>query len=101
MRQLVASWVLAEEEAHGNAIGQAIERMNSALDTTTNASRVSEWRRGVYVPSAIAISYMLARTLAWAVKRSTITATDSQMDRLDALLWEMYLQDGEPHAELL
>ncbi len=101
MKQLVASWIKAEQEWHGHSLAAALAQMNRALDTATTPSRVSEWRRGVYVPSTEAISYMLSRTLPWAMKASEIPIQRDQGQRLTELLWETGAEDGEAFVELL
>ncbi len=101
MKQLVASWIKAEQEWHSHSLPAALEQMNRALNTATTPSRVSEWRRGVYVPSTEAISYMLAQTLPWAMKASGISIQNDQNQRLTELLWETGVEDGEAFVELL
>lgn len=64
-------------------------------------SRVAEWRRGRYVPSAEALSYMLNRTLAWALRQAGISASPEQHRTLDSALWVTYEKDGEPWYDLV
>lgn len=100
MRQLVDSWLRAERENHGNSIARAIEGLNLELGSSTTDSRVSEWRRGVYVPSPQALSYMLNRTLPWALRSSGIRMSPDQQRVLEAKLWACYEKDGEPWYDL-
>jgi hypothetical protein len=87
MRQLVASWVEAEREYHGNRQAQALRELNEALGLSIRHSRVAEWRRGVYVPSQEVISQMLHRALPWLLEQSGIAAGPAQLRALDRLLW--------------
>lgn len=86
MRRLVSSWIAAERELYGNSLAEAIRRMNDKRGCRVTHSRVSEWRRGVYVPSQVAISQMLYRTLPWALEKAGIHATKDQRRALEALL---------------
>ena len=103
MKRLVESWLTAEEEAHGNTPAAAIRRMNEKRKMRVTHSRVSEWRRGVYVPSPLVLSQMLLRTLPWALTQSGIQATPRQIEGLLKLIWVVRDQDkdGHFHVELL
>lgn len=87
MRQLVASWLQAEREYHGNTQAQALRELNEALGLRVRHSRVAEWRRGVYVPSAEALSEMLYRALPWLLEQAGVAADRDQFRALDRLLW--------------
>ena len=99
MKQLVKSWLEAEQES-GNSISEAIDMMNECLEMYVTHSRVSEWRRGIYVPSQKVLSYMLHRTLRWALKEVGVTEV-GPYNALVRLLWEINVTDGEPYVELL
>lgn len=101
MRRLVESWLRAERGYHGNTLAAALRAMNEELATRTTRSRVSEWRRGTYVPSPETLSYMLNRTLAWALETAGVALTPGQHRALEALLWHTYEKDGEPWYDLL
>ena len=101
MKQLVASWIKAEQEWHRQSLAAAVARMNDTLGSVTTTSRVSEWRRGVYVPSTVTVSYMLSRTLPWAIKESAFPFTRDQHHMLAALLWQTGVEHGETYTELL
>ena len=101
MRQLVASWIQAEKAYHGNTLATAIRRMNEKRGMRLTHSRVSEWRRGVYVPSQVILSQMLFRTLPWMLKEAGITVTHSQFRQLENLLWRTEDKDGQTFFELL
>ena len=101
MKRLVESWVRAEREYHGNNLAAAIRRLNESRGVHVTHSRVSEWRRGVYVPSQVILSMMLYRTLSWALREAGIAATRAQMNQLRALLWNHIEDDGKPFVELL
>ncbi len=101
MRRLVESWIEAERQHYGNNISAAIARMNEKRGTKLTHSRVSEWRRGVYVPSQVILSQMLLRTLPWALRQAGITATDDQVRELESFLWRMENRDGCWCVELL
>jgi len=100
MRRLVDSWIHAERESHGNTIAQALEGMKVELGSSTTHSRVAEWRRGVYVPSPQALSYMLNRTLPWVLQNAGIRVSPAQQRALEAKLWVSYEKDGEPWYDL-
>lgn len=87
MRQLVASWQQAERDYHGNTQAQALRELNEALGLSIRQSRVAEWRRGVYVPSAEVLSEMLYRVLPWFLEQAGVTADRDQLRALDRLLW--------------
>lgn len=101
MRRLVESWIEAEKADHGNTLAAAIGRMNEKRGTSLTHSRVSEWRRGVYVPSPIVLSQMLYRTLPWALAEAGITAGSQQYLALQALLWITTEKDKQTLVELL
>lgn len=101
MRQLVDSWITAEREFHGKTLAEAIRRMNDKLGYRVTHSRVSEWRRGIYVPSQVAISQMLYRTLPWALEKAGIPVTEAQRRALQSLLWITCEKDGKAWVELL
>ena len=92
MRRLVESWVEGERKHHGNSLGVAIKRLNERLGMRVTYSRAAEWRRGVYVPSQVALSYMLYRVLPWALRRAGINK--AQRRALESLLWIPVEQDG-------
>jgi hypothetical protein len=101
MRRLVESWLSAEEEIHGNTPAAAIRRLNEKRKMRVTHSRVSEWRRGVYVPSQLVISQMLLRTLPWALRKAGLRVTQEQFDALGKLIWVTGEKDGQSHVELL
>jgi hypothetical protein len=101
MRQLVDSWVTAERELYGKTLAEAIRRMNDNRGCRVTHSRVSEWRRGIYVPSQVALSQMLYRTLPWALEKAGIPATEDQRRALQSLLWITCEKDGRRWVELL
>lgn len=86
---------------YGRSLAEAVRHMNGTLGTASTASRVSEWRRGVYVPSTVAVSYMLSQTLPWALGSSGIALSREQHNRLTDLLWETGVENGEAFVELL
>lgn len=101
MRRLVESWIEAEQDFHGNTLAAAIKRMNEARDMRLTHSRVSEWRRGVYVPSPVVLSQMLYRTLPWALKQAGIAVSAAQFSELVKRLWVVGEKDGQAYIELL
>lgn len=101
MRQLVASWIKAEQYRYGHSLSAAVALMNQTIGSATTTSRVSEWRRGVYVPSTVAVSYMLSQTLPWAIRESACPFTRDQYQMLAALLWQTGVEHGETYTELL
>ncbi len=101
MRRLVESWVEAEKRYHGNTLAAAIRRMNEKRGMRLTHSRVSEWRRGVYVPGQIVLSQMLLRTLPWALKQAGIEVSQAQLGELERLLWVTKEKDGLTYFELL
>ena len=95
MRQLVNSWVEAQQTGYGKTLGQAIEDLNRECGTKLTYSRLAEWRRGKYTPCPEALSEMLYRTLLpWALMKVGLKPTDAQMDALEDLLWEVDVSDG-------
>ncbi|OFW14499.1 MAG: hypothetical protein A3H27_06600 [Acidobacteria bacterium RIFCSPLOWO2_02_FULL_59_13] len=101
MKRLVESWTFAEWSHHHNRLAAAIRILNKDLGMNVTHSRVSEWRRGVYVPSQAVLSRMLLRTLPWALKKAGIQATENQIDALENMLWKFNVTDGQRHIELL
>lgn len=100
MKRLVKSWIEAEM-SRGNSLAAAIRRLNETQRRRVTHSRVSEWRRGVYVPSPIVLSYMLCRTLPWALSEAEVELSDAQLMVLRGLLWEIREQpDGQVFVEL-
>ena len=95
MRRLVESWVAAEKAHYGNNLTEALKGMNATLEMKVAPSRVSEWRRGVYEPSQGAISFMLFRTLPWALGRASIPASPAAYGQLEELLWERIGEEVE------
>jgi transcriptional regulator with XRE-family HTH domain len=87
VRQLVASWLQAKREYHGNTQAQALRELNDALGLRIRASRVAEWRRGVYTPSIEVVSEMLYRAMPWLLEQAAIVASLDQLSALDRLLW--------------
>lgn len=100
MRQLVKSWIEAEK-ARGLSLGEAIDLLNEKREMHVTYSRVAEWRRGVYVPSQVVLSYMLYRTLRWLLVEAGISVTDKQYQLLVKLLWELYEQEGKHYLYLV
>lgn len=101
MRRLVESWIQAEKAYHGNNLAAAIRRMNERREMCVTHSRVSEWRRGVYVPSQVVLSHMLYRTLPWALEEAGIPAGSEQYRALQGLLWITTDKDKQMFVELL
>ncbi|MGH2360254.1 MAG: hypothetical protein ACRDGM_06900 [bacterium] len=101
MRRLVESWIKAEREQHGHSLAAAIRALNGALKTRLTHSRVAEWRRGKYAPSQAALSYILGRTLSWALRQAGIAVSSTQYQGLEDALWVSFEKDGEPYVELL
>ena len=95
MRRLVESWIEAEREHYGNTLGKAIEKLNADRGMKVNYSRASEWRRGVYVPNPVALSWMLARSLPWMLKKAGLESSPETLDRLRDLLWVREIKDGK------
>ncbi len=94
MKQLVASWIKAEKYYYGNTQAQAIRLMIEATGQRITHSRVSEWKRGKYCPSANVLSEMLWRTLPWALGQANLSISAEQQDRIDTKLWVF---KGEGH----
>lgn len=101
MRRLVESWIEAEREHYGNNLAAAIQSLNDELGTHLRISRVAEWRRGRYVPAPKVLSYMLNRTLGWALRQAGICVSPEQRQVLDGALWVTYEKDGEPWFDLV
>jgi len=87
MRRLVESWVEAEKYYYGNTQAQAIQRLIKVTKQRITHSRVSEWRRGKYCPSAKVLSEMLWRTLPWTLEKTGVNITDVQQHEIDISLW--------------
>jgi len=100
MQRLVESWVRAEKERYGNTLAAAIRSMNERRGTKVTHSRVSEWRRGIYVPSQEILSSMLFRTLPWAIEEAEIAVSPAQWRELEELLWVSVEQDGKRFIQL-
>ena len=98
MRTLIHSWIAAER-SRGMTLGSAIQRLNSVRGTSVTYSRVAEWRRGVYVPTPVTLSYVLVRTLPWALRQAGISATKEQYGALEKLLWT--IENDESGTELI
>jgi hypothetical protein len=99
LRRLVESWIAAEQ-SYGNTLAAAIKRLNETREMNVTSSRVSEWRRGVYVPSPIVLSQMLLRTLPWALQQSGIAVSAPQLTALRNFLWVVKEKDGKTYFEL-
>lgn len=97
MRRLVESWIEAER-SRDLSMADAIRQLNECLETRHTHSRVAEWRRGIYAPSQDAVSYMLHRTLPWAIDQAGIAVTDDQFRALVQTLW---IGDEDGSVELL
>ena len=100
MRRLVASWIRAEQDYHGNTLAAAIRQMNETLGTTLNHSRVREWERGHYAPSQTTLSALLYRTLPWALQQAGIAVSEEQFHELEKLVWIVGEENGERFVEL-
>ena len=94
MRRLVESWIQAENALHGNNLAAAVRHMNERRAMSVTASRVSEWRRGVYVPSQLVLSHMLFRTLPWALSKAGIANDPQEYQALEELIWNSS-EEGE------
>lgn len=101
MKRLVESWIEAEKNYHGNTLAAAIKRLNETREMRVTHSRVSEWRRGVYVPSPVVVSQMLLCTLPWALQRAGIAVSRPQFRELEKLLWVVREEGGNVYIELL
>lgn len=101
MRQLVASWVQAERELHGNNLAQALRKLNGWLGTSYTHSRVSQWKRGIYTPQPKVLSLMLRRALPWMLKQSGTAVSAAQLAALIRLIWVVSVENGETHGKLL
>lgn len=86
MRRLVESWLTAER-SRGLSQADAIRQLNDILGAKHTHSRIAEWRRGRYAPSQDALSYMLFRTLPWAIDEVGIAVSDDQFRALVQKLW--------------
>ena len=101
MKRLVESWIEAEKQYHQNSLGAAIANLNESRGMRVTYSRVSEWRRGVYVPSQLVLSHMLFRVLPWVLMDSKVPASDEQVDRIKSKLWAHVVDGQESYWELL
>jgi hypothetical protein len=101
MRQLVALWIEAEKTGYRNSLGEAIEILNRESGLKLNYSRLAEWRRGKYVPSPRALSWMMYRALIWALVKADIPTTTAQRDALERLIWKLKMTNGERNIELV
>jgi hypothetical protein len=101
MKRLVESWICAEKDHHGNTLAQAIRMMNEKHGAQLTPSRVSEWRRGVYVPTQLMLSHILHRTLPWALKHAGISASAEQFRALKECFWVHFEKDGKKKIGLL
>lgn len=101
MKRLVESWIRAERELHGNDLTDAIRLLNDARGFSITRSRVSEWRRGIYVPSQLILSAILYRTLAWALREAGIAVTPQQLSVLQSMFWRRFENNGKPFIDLL
>jgi cation transport ATPase len=101
MRRLVESWVQAEKELHGNNLAAAIKLLNETNESKVTHSRVSEWRRGVYAPSQVALSFMLYRVLPWALKQAGLEVSDSALEEIERHLWIVEYEGGSRYIETM
>lgn len=86
--KLVDTWIAAEKKLYGNSQGKAVHELNAQLEMSVSQSRVSEWRRGVYLPSVLVVGYMLARSLSFMLREAGIAFTEGDVNRLESLIWE-------------
>lgn len=100
MKRLVESWIEAERD-RGNTLAAAIKRLNESRGMQVTHSRVSEWRRGVYVPSQLVLSYMLHRSLRWLLTAADVGVSESQYQTIVSLLWDTRDKDGRSYVELV
>ncbi len=100
MRRLVNTWIDAEK-SRGHTISQAINRLNDTRGMQVTHSRVSEWRRGIYKPSQVVLSYMFYRTLRYALDSAGVEATEKQLHELESLFWDRLGQNGQQFISLL
>lgn len=99
MRNLIDSWIAAER-SHGNSLAGAIKQLNETIASKVTHSRVSEWRRGVYAPSQVALSYMLYRALPWVLSQAGIEMTEEQRKAVDGRIWVLEQEGDTRYAEL-
>ena len=99
MRRLVESWIEAER-AQGRSLADAIRFLNQVLGSKVTHSRVSEWRRGIYVPTPAATSLMLIETLPWALRQAGLQTSPAEIAKLKDLLWNTRHEGGEVVYEL-
>lgn len=88
MKQLVEIWLKAEKHYYGYTQARAIRRMMEMTGQRITHSRVSEWKRGKYCPSATVLSEMLWRTLPWALGQADLYVSPEQQDKIDTKFWE-------------
>ncbi len=101
MRRLEESWIEAERCHRNNNAANAIKALNKFLGMNITHSRVAEWRREVYAPSQAVLSYVLFRTLPWALERAGITVSGLQFAKLQRIFWVPGEKEGRKCAELL
>ena len=101
MRQLVDSWVEAEQNGYGNTLAEAIKILRHECDITLTHSRVAEWRNGKYTPCPKVLSHMLYRVYPWALRRAGLHASEHQLDTIEDLLWKVKVTNGERNIELV
>jgi hypothetical protein len=87
MKSFIESWIAAERDDYGNNQAQAIKALNEQLGTNLTHSRLSEYRRGIYEPSARANRYMLWCMLPWVLESAGVNVSDEQMGKIRVLLW--------------
>lgn len=100
LKRLVNSWVDAELNGYGNTLSGAIKDLSQECGTKLTHSRLAEWKRGRYTPAPKVIAYMLYRVYPWALMKVGINATDAQLDRLEDLMLDMKLVEGDRQLDL-
>lgn len=100
MKRLVESWTEAEKR-RGNNLAAALRRLNDTLGMRVTHSRLAEWRRGVYVPSPVVLSFMFHDTLPWALEEAGISFSQEQLEVLYEIFWVRRTRRGETVEELL
>jgi hypothetical protein len=95
VRRLVESWT----EANRHMLGEAIKILNEDCGTKLTYSRLAEWRKGKYTPSAKTLSHLLFWVLPWALERTGITTTEAQRDALADLIWNVRMVNGQQHLD--
>jgi hypothetical protein len=99
MRRLVESWVQFNL-SRGRTLADSIRKLNDARGSKVTHSRLSEWRRGVYVPEPAVTSMMLLETLPWALRQAGIEASREEIARLQDMLWNTREENGKTLFEL-